>query len=150
MNIEDLIREAPETLRQIFARNGIKAPVTKENVSNAILVVPAVKEQLQAKFSGFMGENDRYDENDFDDFGKKTKLTPEQKAARQEKVKALIQKGVDTVKSVKSGQGSKEVVKEEEVKVKPSKIAGLEPWLFYSIATIIALVIIFIIVKAVK
>lgn len=152
MTIDDLLREAPETLRQIFARNGIKAPVTKENVTNAVLVVPAVKAELQAKFSGFMGVNDNYDETEFDGLvGKKALAkTPEQKAARNAKIKALIEKGVSTVKGLKSGASQQVVTEEEKPKEKSSKILGLESWLFYSIITILALVIIFIIVKAVK
>lgn len=157
--IQDLINNGREALEQIFAKNGVKAPVTVDNVTNALIAVPGVKADVAAKFEGFGGSEN---EDSYDDlFGKKiakgAKKTPEEKAARNEKIKGLFNKGlnaINTAKGVKDSlsTGSQNVAEPEpEEKSKaPKKIFGLDAWIFWGIMALIFLIVVFIIVKVVK
>lgn len=156
-SISELIEHGREALTQIFEDNGIKAPVTTKNVTNAIVAMPEVKAAIVAKFEGFEGFSDEETDSLFGRKLLKGKKTPEEKAARNEKIKGALNKALNIANTVKSVSSSlkqnntqTESVEDTSVSKDSKKILGLEAWMFWAGLVIVLLIITFILVKAFK
>lgn len=128
MNLQKLITDGYDTLRSIFDRNGLKnVPLTERNLSNAISVMPNVKAEIINSFNSYEGFDKKINKEKF------------------------IKTATDTVAAIKAVKAAKQA--KEELPIKEEKkveIFGLNPYLFWSIVTIILLVIILIAVKTLK
>lgn len=154
--MEKFIEDNRAALTGLFSKFGIDAPVTKENVSNALKAFPEMANVIRNTFDGFDSSGDS--NNDEDNFERVTGKTKAEKDAKKAKRKETFKKLVNTGQTILSKANemknkntpTENPVTEPTTKAEPKKILGVNSWLFWSVLVIVLLIIIFIVVKQIK
>lgn len=168
LDLNGILAEHKEAVKNIFTKFNIDAPVNKENLALAMKGIPTLKNVMQNTFGdSYEGETDNLDGSNevAKDFEGEKAGSPEQfefetdavtgeekKAKRKKIMKDVFGFAKDTAQNVINKNKGTEIPQEEiktETKA-PKKIFGMSVTVFVSICIILLLIIVAVILKVKK